>query len=444
MNNLLLRRRAMGVEAGYWETIIGVSPLLLSSALRSNIKSLVQTGLCTQASTPTPSDPVPIKCNNGTIVARRQSGLPTGYQLLEWLGSTKGIETARPTTNNTEIRAKWYRKRNNAQYAYVSDSGASLTTNTTAYLSRTGNWRFGSDWYALDAVDQTIYESIQNKNGIWLNGGKIATYTNVGTFTSESNLRLLGTNQYSDATQLYWLEHYERGVLVAKYLPVKRLSDNAYGFYDLVGDAFYTNAEATFTAGADVSDPVEIAVVGTPEVITVSASGADDQTASVANLLSCGDYADEQEIISGVVTRRIGILVFDGTESWGAGSAGSGYRKMSLTIPDMMPEGGAEVSGFCTHYKWEYANTVGNFYFAATGAVLQIVEESSKSLSAFKAWLAEQYAAGTPVIVLYPLAEPTTESVTPQPLRTSDGNNVITVNANVSPVNLNVIFKKVS
>ena len=432
-----------------WKTVSGAAPLTLANAVRHAIRSLTQTGKCAQASTPTPSSPVDIKCNNGTLVARRQSGLPTGYQLLDWLGSTKSIETAIPTTNNTEIRAKWYRARNNAQYLYVSDSGGSLTTNTTAYLSRTGNWRFGSDWYALDAVDQTMYESIQNKSGIWLNGTKIATYTNVGTFTSETNLRLLGTNQYSDATQLYWLEHRESGVLVAKYLPVKQLSDNAYGFYDIIGNAFYTNAEATFSAGNAVDDPVEVVVVGTDEVLTVSASGTENQTASVVDLLGVGDDGDTQEIISGAIKRKCAVRVLDGTEDWSL--AGTGVY--SFQIGDANGTAWRK-EAISTHYVGTDATTAtmpSDSVKCATNAAgtvysLYIKPSAypSSSANTFKAYVAEQYAAGTPIIVVYPLVEEVTEQVAAQHLTTAEGTNTVSVGAEVSGITLEAVYKGVS
>ena len=49
------------------------------------------------------------------------------------------------------------------------------------------------------------------------------------------------------------------------------------------------------------------------------------------------------------------------------------------------------------------------------------------SVTVFKQWLADQYAAGTPVIVIYPLATPTTESVTGQTLQVTDGDNVLEI-----------------
>ena len=75
---------APGVET----TVTGVSPLLLAAALNKPIKSLTQYGLCSQASTPTPSAPVDIMCNNGAVRMVHRSGLPSGYKLLEYVGGS--------------------------------------------------------------------------------------------------------------------------------------------------------------------------------------------------------------------------------------------------------------------------------------------------------------------------------------------------------------------
>ena len=65
--------------AGEKKTVSGNAPLTLELALEHDIISLTQYGLCTQASTPSQADPVPIKCNNGTLTAVDDE-LPTGYK----------------------------------------------------------------------------------------------------------------------------------------------------------------------------------------------------------------------------------------------------------------------------------------------------------------------------------------------------------------------------
>ena len=154
-----------------------------------------------------------------------------------------------------------------------------------------------------------------------------------------------------------------------------------------------------------------ILVDGTDEVLTVSASGADSQTASVVDLYSVGEVADEQEIIGGMVTKCIGYHVFDGTETFSKSSA---YGQAFL-INAASATWGADrtASVLCTHFlglpqvkssqddNTCFFNQTGHFYFRVT---------DNSDANAWKAWLAEQYAAGTPVIVWFVLAESTTES----------------------------------
>ena len=117
-------------------------------------------------------------------------------------------------------------------------------------------------------------------------------------------------------------------------------------------------------------EPPALDVVGTPEVITIG-----EQTAFVEDLLAVGDVTDEQDIISGTVTRRVGVCVYDGTQ------------------------------------------TIGDVYLSTTGG---------KDVGA---------------IIVYPLAEETTETVTAQHLHTSKGDNTISVTAEVSEITLSVQYK---
>lgn len=176
---------------------------------------------------------------------------------------------------------------------------------------------------------------------------------------------------------------------------------------------------------------------GTLEVLTVSASGAGAQTAAVVDLYSVGDIADEQEIISGGVTHRIGCHVFDGTETFSKSSA---YGQAFL-INAASASWGADrtASVLCTHFlglpQTKSSQEDNTCFFNQTGHFYIRVTDNSDP-AAFKAWLAEQYASGNPVIVWFVLAAETTESVTAQPLSTVEGDNTVSVTANVSPVAL--------
>lgn len=174
------------------------------------------------------------------------------------------------------------------------------------------------------------------------------------------------------------------------------------------------------------------------------------QTVSVPMLLGVGDYKDEQEILSGVVTRKVGVLVLDGTEAWEQYTTGSVTRfstksPTGFDIPkdsnmraycNILVDGGYQTSG----------TTMQNGTFSYTSAqsiYLRMAPNNGiTTVEGWQQWLAAQYAAGTPVILVYPLATETTEQTTPHALHTSAGTNVVDVAAAVEGVTLKVEYAK--
>ena len=68
--------------------------------------------------------------------------------------------------------------------------------------------------------------------------------------------------------------------------------------------------------------------------------------------------------------------------------------------------------------------------------------KSYTSVNQFKQFLADQYNAGFPVIVVYPLATATTESVTGQTLTTQAGTNIVEITqASMDNLELEVSYK---
>lgn len=165
------------------------------------------------------------------------------------------------------------------------------------------------------------------------------------------------------------------------------------------------------------------------------------QTASVPMLLSVGDYADEAEIINGIKTGKVGVYVFTGEEAFTKGSA------FYTTNTSFLPSKEGSITPICTHFKGISSSasrvadsltmTVNGPSGSFTGCVYFYADRSLYATAAdFKAWLASEYANGTPVIVLYPLATEQTEQATPHALHTSAGDNVVSVTSNVDPVEL--------
>ena len=269
-----LMAKALGGEpkpVPEWLTVSGTSPLSLPNAVVSPLQSLTQFGKSSQESAPSPANPVPIKCNNGSLKIRRPSGMPIRYQMVEWLCSTKGIATDLYTTKETEVRSRVYRPIGNAQYIYCSDSNSSGSTNTTAYMSNNGataNWRFGNRVLSIGIPIQEYVETKQNKEGVWVDGDKKGSYTSMSDFTSTDYLRIHGTANNADV-QIYWIKVLEQGLMVGDFVPVHDLVTDTYGWYNKVSGFYSTNDEATITYGSDVPDAIEVYTDGTPEIIAV-------------------------------------------------------------------------------------------------------------------------------------------------------------------------------
>ena len=199
-----------------------------------------------------------------------------------------------------------------------------------------------------------------------------------------------------------------------------------------------TGIAPTNTAYLSVSVAIDFRDINTLQLEKGSAATEyapyyDGGTATAEMLLKVGNYQDQHEIIDGTVTRRVGVKVLDGTESFGGGQA-SGVQCVQITkaalgiSSDTLPADSLDL--ICTHYKAvngsDWAQSKPNTIKVGSGYLFfntQYVRDSSS----FEAYLADQYAAGTPVIVIYPLATPTTETVTGQTLQVTDDDNVLEI-----------------
>lgn len=120
-------------------------------------------------------------------------------------------------------------------------------------------------------------------------------------------------------------------------------------------------------------------------------------------------------------TRRIKKLVLDGTENWFLSTAQAG--RFGLSLSDYLKSNGT-ITSFCSHYMaiaQKSGGTVPNnsqYFYSGSDAAryLFIVDTNCSTAADFKSYLAQQYAAGTPVTVWYVLAEPETGIVN-EPLR---------------------------
>ncbi len=155
------------------------------------------------------------------------------------------------------------------------------------------------------------------------------------------------------------------------------------------------------------------------EVETIADSA--NHTATVATLLGVGDYRDTQNINTGAITRNVGVKVLNGTENW---TYNAEQSRFITNVSNLVVATARTLPFVCTHYQVTYRSTTAPGYIYNSSNKQQImITDAHTSVENWTQWLADQYANGTPVIIVYPLATPTTETVAGQTMTTAPVNN---------------------
>lgn len=174
-------------------------------------------------------------------------------------------------------------------------------------------------------------------------------------------------------------------------------------------------------------------------VTKATVNGADYALLQTLYSLPTG-IADSFDAISGQGTRQIGKIVLNGTENWTREAIDSNSVRWKLLVSDAIHKQSSAGQILCSHYPSGLSTT----WSKIQSITLSVIDEGAFYLfdaahqtsmpSDWKAWLAAQYAAGTPVTVLYQLAAsaaiagtPRSLTVSPRTLISNDGGGTITV-----------------
>lgn len=288
-----------------WTTVTGAAPLTLANALAKGIRRLVQTGKVTTSGGKT-------YCNNGKLVAVHRSGLPSGYTLLDSVGGSgsQWVITGTYLASTDVVECEF---RNSTTTGYGAVYGIFRAGDSSALYGNQTYYGYDVSNNKVDTripVDTDWHASRHDfANGTLTIDDTTVTYT---PFEFENSTKNAVLSRYYNNSYGYGWKGYVRKFKVTRgnevicdLLPCKNDQDVA-GFYDLAAEKFYAPTGGALLEG-NVVDDYELAVVGTPEVLTVG-----EQTATVANLFSTGTVHDEQDIISGAVTRRTAVSVVGG------------------------------------------------------------------------------------------------------------------------------------
>lgn len=410
---------AGGGASGAYYTLTGTLPMTLPHSLAAAIRSLTRTGSMTQSPAPTPSAPVYPVINNGAV-QMVDDELPAGYKRLTGLK----LESARFVTDIILTGASTLRfsasGRSGNWIGSFSSSSADDNYSFYATTNSGGKYlRYDGETYNSSIVNDTRYDIAITPTGITGNRTP-STWVQADFVCSEPLcIGAISPTQTPGQEVTFYSSIFADD---AEIIPCERESDGVLGYF--ANGAFLTDtAGGTVTSlGYDTSHLVP-RVVGAPETLSV-----DTQTATVPNLYAVGDYRDEVDVVSGTVTRRVGCHIFDGTEAFTL--SGGAFRTVALD------DKAANTRVVCSHFDGDVVPTMAvssmpDLSVKGYGPNEAIFFKYSAitTVADFKSYLAAQYAAGTPVIVWYPLTTPTTESLTTQALRTVDGTTIVSSSA---------------
>lgn len=399
--------------------------------------------------TPTPSNPLSIWCNNGELKVRNRSGLPLGYTKLDYIEatSTQYINTGIMANDNTDIGivASGITTPSAQIFVAGASSGSGFTTLRIVKFSADElvGVSNGATKILSNSIGVTKFKAELINKTFYLDGVSFGSFTN--TINPEYTLELFRGKYGTEASAIYYSAFKchsayvkQNGVLVLNLVPAKRNSDNVLGMYDTVTDTFFTNAgTGTFTAGP-VDDSVEIYTDGTVETVEMDTTG---DTATAEMLLGISTYKDVQSVIDGEVTRNVGVKVLTGAESWSYHSLQQG-NMFRIAISDSVSDSKNLLGVLCNSYKVVSSDNRTNNTLSGFTRYYDFIDDNYTTLDAWKTHVTQQFTNGTPIVVVYPISTPTTETVTGQPLTIQEGSNTIEITqASISPLSLEANYK---
>ena len=178
--------------------------------------------------------------------------------------------------------------------------------------------------------------------------------------------------------------------------------------------------------------------------IPISNAGTTYNVYLTEPLRKIGDYGDTVSS-DGTTVRRIKKVVFTGQETWTEVYPGEPEAQGIVMYATSLSEIGTDRNDFiCSHffvgnYRGYLISGQGRINGTSPEAFNLNYNNGSGGLQNFKAWLASEYAAGTPVTVWYALATPdTTETTTIPTISTVNGSNTLTTGTPITPSNITI------
>lgn len=338
---------------------------------------------------------------NGTWSRVTTSGGVTGYMKtsgIEYL-RTEPYIPAHPSRQNV-VQPRQVREQLFRVYSVETDSAAQMVTARARHISYDLIGNVIKNYRAVNASPQDALDAIALD---FVNDNDFSFYTNLtGTVSSECTMKN-GIEALLDP---------DIGIVPQKN--ARLIRDNFDLFLlDNPTDPVTTGADLTVKtvaaqAGSGTPSPTNIRAITGKTPVTVTVNSAPHALTPQSALYGMAGAEDEIGN-DGHETHKTAVKTLTGTETWSyEASSGRFYMSFSGKLTRQSTTALAPLK--CSHFSTDY-NNLDNDLTIREGGTTDVMFKYSQmagSVTAWKSWLAAEYAADTPVQVLYHLAAPTT------------------------------------
>lgn len=433
-----LKNRANGGSGEFGElaTVEGYTgPMILPNAINKNIKSLVLQGRFSAEQWGTlPDGGFNITMNSGSVGIIHQSGLSPWYILCEDLFINRdAIPTNFVIKNRDKIiidfkilpevsgkKAVYAVRDNTALIGFYADG-------TFYGIDKDGNTvdtgvPVDREWHRIEQDYSKGTLKLDDRDPV---------YFEPFDFNLDYNFCIFAENDQGvyKANATGYIRNFKvirNNKVVFDAIPAKSQNNNI-GMCDVVSDYFIVGGNL---AGAELPDPYVVKISPGDAKLFLNRN----QIATQADLLSIQEpFFDEQDIISGRITRRVGYHIFDGTETWIKATNG-------WITEDITDVKNVSFQPLCTCFKGVAADSPAmnsvRMYYTDGGKARTYFKVDMTRFDTVEKWTSfvkDKYSATSPVILFYPLADEYSESVKPQRLKTVKGDDKIEVTEYATP-----------
>ena len=300
--------------------------------------------------------------------------------------------------------------KNEGKFAFQSDGVTICFVVAQTYKTKDEWAAYLAAQYAAGTPVQVVYKLATPKTFAATGGGRIDALAGANTVSTDADSVEVKTRAavagIIDDTVITEKKAWSSKHTVDKLLPMQTVTGNPAVIETLEGYPMSIKASwEPIQEGEGEPSPDNIRPIKGRQSVKITVNGT-EHTLALPDTI----YGGEVDAVTGKGIKAMGYIRFTGTETWYERLTGTtkSYAATAATNAPADPK----LPAASSHFEWQlyaYAEngSEGKFAFESNGITIRFcVTQTYKNKDDWAAYLAAQYAAGTPIQIAYKLATP--------------------------------------